>query len=258
MSDVDENRLKRARGQKLSSNGPKELLLSLKIKSYLANSYNSNYRKHEPYILADKSYIAAIENGRKSLGFSLQRDISLEIDEDDLEKWVVYLTTGEKNLRPSSALYKSAVISFSKTVRKVLSEANLPNKWDYYVAFYLLTGYPPQDNAFDFDLVEVQSVDKDGVSLKFRKGISKAQYDKVWQVVADVLGEPNKTQIVSKDTKRNLEILSKKDSGLTYAELAKEYFPAQAESDIAAAEDTIKKIVRREREKFKSGTKLEA
>ena len=234
--------------------------MSLRIKSYLANLYDSNYRKNEPYILSDKSFVAAIENGRKSLGFSLERDISFDIDEDDLEKWVVYLTTGEKNLRPRSALYRSAVMSFTETVSRVLTEANLPNKWDYFVAVYLLTGRPPKDNAFDFDLVEVQSVDKDGVSLKFRKGISKAQFDKVWQVVSRVLGEPDKTQIISKDAKRNLEILRKKDSGLTYTELAKEYYPAQSESEIGliAAEDTIKKIVRREREKFKSGTKLES
>lgn len=256
MPNVDENRLRRAKGQAIPIVGAKEMLLSLRIKSRLANLYEANSRKHEAYVLGDNNFQTAIEKGRNKLGLNLNQNISIEIDEDDIERWAVFVITGSKDVLRTSATYKDAADLFYRIVSNVLTEAQLPSRWDYYVAVYLLTGRPPMDNAFDFDLVDVLAIEDDGVSLKFKKGISKSQYGHLWQLITDVLGEPRTTEIVSKATSRNLAILKRKDDGLTYEQIAIEFFPAQTKASKAAAEDTVKKIVRREREKFKAGTKL--
>lgn len=256
MPDVNENVLRRAHGQKLSGKGSKEMFLSLKIKSYLASTYDSNNRKYEPYIIADDRFNDSLTRARKSLGIGTVNTNNPPVDEDDIEKWAVFVVTGSKVIRRNTQEFSKAVDAFYDVVTNVLDELKLPRKWDYYIAVCLLSGKPPIDNAFDFDLVDVVLVNEDGVTLKFKNGLSKAQYDKVWEIISENLREPITTQKVSKDSERNLAIYKRKNEGFTYGQIAKEFFPAQAKLDQAAAEDTVKKIVRREREKFNAGTKL--
>jgi hypothetical protein len=243
MKNEDEKKRQRLRittdGQPLGTF--RKIEANINIDLELSQRRKRSARKNELYVVQSSAFKSAIEEARKRLGYTDGDNETVEIIQ-----FVAKNLKGEKSKTPNA---------FQHEVRRVLTELHLSDEWRPYVASYIARSLPPEGFRLGKEpLIEAEEVDEKGsVVLRLRPGLSKEDYLLAWNAIKDYLGEPERLKKPYTNTVLNEQVYQEKLNGLSYSKLAEKHFP---NIDRQLAIDRLKKIVKRERQRYKAGTKL--
>lgn len=212
------------------------------IRKALAKAYDKTNRKYENDVLRNERYQQGVTRLRKA--FDITPDVNVKISEHN---GLLIANAGDG--KPT--VYKD----IPKAVSDMLAEVGIDNEWADYTIHYILTGTKPLRPTFASpDTIIIDGITPDGdVVLRLRPGLRKADYENTWQLVSKLLGKPKRLAKPMTEADRNARILTMKNKGMSYSQIADTELPNL--SDRTAAVDTIKKIVRRERNRLEARDK---
>ena len=143
---------------------------------------------------------------------------------------------------------------FNREVDNVIKEVGLTNDWTDYISLYIAYDMPPQEQTFYGNgYLEITGIDEDGqVLVRLKPGLRKEDYVNAWRVLSRYLGPAHKKSKPYTSQEFNNKIYEARQNGLSYGELAEQFFPGM-KKDLAV--DRIKKAVKRESQRRKKGDK---
>lgn len=143
---------------------------------------------------------------------------------------------------------------FYDSVEEIMTILDIPESWMFYVGAFLVNQEPPKSiGVTTHDRIEVISVsDEDEILVSLKPGLNRSDYLAAWPSLLKKLGKPYIYAKPFTHAKRNFEIYKDKENGMTYSDLAKKYFGEDEKSYVI---DTVKKIVKRERDRVNKGIK---
>lgn len=222
------------------ANGQKKIVvgtMNILLHKYLGEDYKKSFLKKEPYVLANDKFQTAVTSARKNLHLDTEDGIPTD--------WKDFYRPGGRspNLEDTKE-FENFRNMYTSEVERVIKLSNLTADWHDYVTSYILNSSAPENPLFMIPkTIRVIDMEEDGsITIKIKPGIRYSDYISAWKVFVRHLGEGNRLEKPYTNTNSNL-IYQDKVAGMTYAELAKKYFPSNAEASI----DKIKKIVSREK-----------
>lgn len=231
------------------------MLANIELEKIVRNRHRAGSRKNETYIINSERYKQAIASARKLL--ELDKGTRDDERHQKFVALVMVLTAAQLVNRPTSeGDITEAILAFQDFILDVLHEAGLGDEWLIFVAAHVVNGEPPREKYFGATQpVSIEDIDNSGeVLIRLRPGLSKEDYERAWQVVGELLGKPKRLQKSYTNSEQNKALYEAKQDGKSYGQLADEYFP---KIDKVLAVDRIKKIIKRERERYEAGTKLD-
>lgn len=224
------------------------------INGVLAEINEASELAYEPYIIMSKEFQNAYDTTRNALGITGLNKLEAE----HLNDWI------EANIAPAPIskhphIKDSGELSirrFWSAIDSAMSGMNVPDNWRMYFANYVITGTPPDESHITTrrKLIEVKSIDKNSVTIKFNTGIHHEEYAKTWNAITKHLGKGRRraTRPNPETRIRDLQMHGKKQTGYSNSKLAEEYFTTGKEY----AEDAVKKAVKRQKKMFDEGIDL--
>jgi len=222
--------------------------LQMRIDSVIAELNDDNDRVNEHYIVNSDQFQNEIKKVRKRLNVNPIKDFNVIFD---LESWAEHnIKLDVKNKNISKSIY------FIQIINEAIENIKLPKTWRDTFAHYVVTDSKPKYTFISpkLRLARVKQVDSDSITIQFSKGIRNEEYTKIWSGIKDYLGQgrrKNKTPD-NEIRHRDMEMYTKRLSGMKYSDIGKEYF--STDQDIST--ETAKKAIQRQKILHEKGTDL--
>lgn len=238
-------------------------LLNNQLKVHLQESNQKKFREAEKLIIEDISFQKAISKARLALNIIpvdsaidirfIDFDTSPNIDwseaefldnESDRDSWAVEKLFG-KPLHTSDSKYDELLEKFYDLTNEVIYQSNLPYGWFEWVASYITMNVISSSAFIESEIrIEAIGIDADEESLYIRidRGLKPHEYKDAWKAIKVFAKQPS-VYTPHADTIKNRIILDSKIMSAT--EIAKKYYPLEAEQDFPAALSRVTKTINR-------------
>lgn len=237
--------------------------LNNQLEVYLRDSSQKKLREAEKLIVADIKFQKAVSKARIRLNIIPSDDVvdirfidfdtspnfnwtDVEFldDEEDRDRWAVEKLAGMP-VRNSDSKYAELLEEFYKLTNDVIYQSNLPYGWFEWVASYITTNVVSSTAFIEPEMrIEVIGIDNDEESLYVRidRGLKPHEYKAAWKAFKGFATQPS-VYTPHADTIKNRIILDSKT--MTATEIAKKYYPFEAEHDFPAALSRVTKTINR-------------
>ena len=225
-------------------------LLDLELQMALGEPHEKSSLVNEKPVISSDRFLTAILEARKNLNFTNTDTV----DEGLIEEWVVSQLSNGKVQKPTDSGYFDLLRRFFEEVSIVAKKAKLPEKWETYIAYYIVNQRSPRAFAFGMPKdIETVSVNQSGeLLIRLKPNLRYEDYIGAWKVFSKRLGQGKPLKKTRPQGERDDEILKNKDD-LSQRQLARKYFPNQAEDDIEGTIKKIQQIIKRQRKRSLDG-----
>lgn len=212
------------------------------LRNRVGHAFNNRDEKQdreiqEASLYAEEHLIKYINEARARL--KLNDDEYLVHEEKDpfeAEAWLID-RVGDKDCYKLSD--KDYTVQIIEVVSSICKQCQIPLGWYEYLVGYIVFKRPPEySKVFRENLVAVDSIDGDEVTITLRRGIHHSDYEDTWIALSPFLKQPasNPTPFGIHDSMRR-----DRDTGKSNSEIAKKYYPEQYQSDPISTMDRIRK-----------------
>lgn len=237
--------------------------LNNQLEVYLRDSNQKNLREAEKLIMADINFQKAVSKARVGLNIIpddnvidimfIDNDTLPNLNWDDVEfldnekerdSWAVEKLAGTP-LLISDSKYDELLEEFYRLTNDVIYQSNLPYGWFEWVASYITTNVVSSSAFIGPEMrIEAIGIDADEESLYIRidRGLKPHEYKAAWKAIKGFATQPS-VYTPHADTIKNRIILDSKTMSAT--EIAKKYYPFEAEQDFPAALSRVTKTINR-------------